>query len=518
MNYNKLARLYKNSELVRYPNSACSISPTPTARNYFWDGPITVYQTPDGTASTPPTKTWLFAIMRRGGRSMYALDVTNPDQPKFMWRISNTHFNNTASTTYAELGQTWSEPQITKLKGTFTRADATVVTNPLVLVFGAGYDAAQEDKPAGSHVTPTMGRGVFVVEAETGQLIRFLAPTSGVTGYSFAADVNVLDLNADGYADRIYAADTNANIFRFDTVQTVTDVADSSYWKRYHIAKVGDTDANGGVNARKFMFKPEILPFTHNGVVKTMVLAGSGNREKPLNNFKSDGSVNTLTCPALYTDTYFATSSSNKVNDRFFGLLDAVQSGDSEATVNADPIVLGDLQQINSSTVTTNTLTPFSLSSGDRGWHILLRNDPDGNGTRNEEKTVNAAKVIGGIVNFATNTPVSPNPSAGVCSNLGQALSYAVDPLTGMPAFNRDGSTSDGSATYTATDFSTVFAGGGLPPTAVFGTVLVGGEPVNICIGCGSSGSGDTTVFTPTDPSPKLTGIRTKLYWSYGAD
>jgi len=333
----------------------------------------------------------------------------------------------------------------------------------------------------------------------------------------------VYDQNADGYADRIYAADTNANIFRFDTVQTVTDVASSSYWKRYHIAEVGDIDANGGANARKFLFKPEILPFTHSGVVKTMVLAGSGNREKPLNNFTSAGSVNTLPvclAPAspLYSDTYYSTSTSNKVNDRFFGLLDEVQSGAVEATVNGDPIRLGDLQQINSNTVTNNTLTPFSLSSDDRGWQILLRNDPDGNGARNEEKTVNAAKVIGGIVFFATNTPVSPNVSAGVCSNLGQALSYALDPITGMPAFNRDDSTSGGTATFTATDFATVFAGGGLPPTAVSGTVMVGGEPVNICIGCGGKGDDGTTVFTPTDPSPQLTGIRTRLYWSYGAD
>lgn len=526
MNYNKLSRLYKNSNLVRYPNLACTITPTPTARDYFWDGPITVYQSPDGTASTPPTKTWLFAIMRRGGRSIYALDVTNPDTPKFMWRISNTHFNNTPSATYAELGQTWSEPQIAKLKGTFTRADATVVTDPVVLVFGAGYDAAVEDTPTGSNrapLTKTMGRGVFVVEAETGQLIQFLAPTTGVTGYSFAADVTVYDRNADGYVDRIYAADTNANVFRFDTDQTVTDVTSSTYWKRYHIAKVGDIDANGGADALKFLFKPEILPFTHGGVVKTMVLVGSGNREKPLNNFTSAGTVNTLpVClgPAspLYSDTYYSTSTSNKVNDRFFGLLDAVQSGAVEATVNADPIELGDLQQINSNDVTNNTLTPFTLSSGDRGWQILLRNDPDGNGARNEEKTVNAGKVIGGKIFFATNTPVSPNVSAGVCSNLGQALSYALDPLTGMPAFNRDDSTSGGTATYTATDFSTVFVGGGLPPTAVSGTVMVGGEPVNICIGCGGKGNDGTTVFTPTDPSPELTGIRTRLYWSYGAD
>lgn len=524
MNYNKLARLYKNSNLVRFPNSQCTITPAPTARDFFWDAPIVAYQTPDGTPSTPPTKTWLFAGMRRGGRSIYALDVTNPDQPKFMWRISNTHFNNTPSTTYAELAQTWSEPQIIKLKGTFTRADATVVTNPLALAFGAGYDAPAEDKPAGTYVTPSKGRGVFIVEAETGQLIQFLAPTTGVTGYSFAADVNSLDLNADGFSDRIYAVDTNGNFFRFDTDQTVTNVASSSYWKRYHLAGVGDVDANGGPNARKFLFKPELLPFTHNGVVKTMVLAGSGNREKPLNNFKSDGTPNTLpVCLApntpLYSDSYYATSTSNKINDRFFGLLDEVSTGAVEATVNADPIRLGDLQQINSNTVSNNTLTPFSLASSDRGWQILLRNDPDGNGARNEEKTVNAAKVIGGVVFFATNTPVSADVSGGICSNLGEARSYALDPITGMPAFNRDASVDvNGVATYTATDFSAVFAGGGLPPTAVSGTVDVGGDPVNICIGCGGKDAGDTSVFKTLDPTPNLTGIRTRLYWSYGAD
>jgi len=593
MTYSKLARLYTNSETVRYPNTSCSVSPTPTARTYFWDGSLVAYQSPDGTASTAPTKTWLFATMRRGGRALYALDVTDPDAPKFMWRITN------ATSGFSELGQTWSEPKITKLAGSFTRADATVVTNPVVLVFGAGYDASQEDKPTGSAVTPTMGRGVYVVEAETGQLIQFLQPTSDVTtSYSFAADVNVLDLNADGYLDRIYAGDTNANIFRFDTVQSVTNVASSSYWKRYHIASVGDVEYNGGNNARKFMFAPEVLPFTHNGVVKVMVLVGSGNREKPLNNFKSDGSLNALTCSALYTDTYFSTSSLNKVNDRFFGLLDTIQSGADEAATLAaaatDPILFGDLQQINSNTLSTTTLTAYSLSGSDRGWQILLRNDPDGSGVRNEEKTVNAAKVVAGVVYFATSTPISSgttvsvssitrssttatvttatthpfltgdrvtvsgatqtgyngtftitkvsstsftysvantvvtpatgtilangNSNTGVCSNLGEALGYAVDPFTGLPAINRDASTSGGTATYTSLDYATKFTGGGLPPTVTAGVVSIGGTPYRFIIGSGGTTLTSDSPIAGTRSVLNLTGTRTRLYWSYGAD
>ncbi|MDP1983032.1 MAG: PilC/PilY family type IV pilus protein [Sulfuritalea sp.] len=518
LNYSRLSRLYANSELVRFPNSACSVTPTPTARNYFWDGPMTAYQTADGTASTPPSKTWLFATMRRGGRAIYALDVTNPDTPKFMWRITN------ATAGFSELGQTWSEPKVTKLKGTFTRADASVITDPVVLVFGAGYDAAQEDKPTGSVVTPTMGRGVFVVEAETGQLIRFLQPTSDVTvPYSFPGDVNVIDLNADGYADRFYAGDTNANIFRFDTDQSVSDVASSSYWKRYHIAKLGDLTHNGGNDARKFMFQPEVLPFTHNGVVKAMVLIGSGNREKPLSNFDSSGNPNTLTCPDLYSDTYYPSSSSNKIRDRFYGILDTIPSGANEASAltdsTTDPIVDDsdntDLQRVNAS---DGTLTSFSLSSTKRGWYIYLRNDPDGNGSRNEEKSVNAARVVAGTVFFATNTPVSPNPSAGICTNLGEALGYAVDPFTGLPAINRDGSTSNGTDTFTATDYATKFAGGGLPPTVTAGVVSIGGTPYRFIIGSGGEAVTSASSIAGARSVLNLTGTRTRLFWSYGAD
>ena len=195
-----------------------------------------------------------------------------------------------------------------------------------------------------------------------------------------------------------------------------------------------------------------------------------------------------------------------------------MQSGATESTVNADPIVLGDLQQINSNTLATTTLTPFSLSSSDRGWHILLRNDPDGNGTRNEEKSVNSAKVVAGVVFFATNTPVSPNPSAGVCSNLGEALGYAVDPFTGLPAINRDESTSGGVATYTSVDYATKFSGGGLPPTVTAGVVSIGGTPYRFIIGSGGDTLTSASSIAGARSVINLRGTRSRLYWSYGAD
>lgn len=503
MNYGKLARLYGNNEVVRYPNLACGISPAPTQRGYFWDGPLTAYQTADGTASTPPSKTWLYAAMRRGGRALYAFDVTNPDNPALMWRISNTMAG------FSELGQTWSEPKIVKLKGKSV-IDGTTQTQQ-ALVFGAGYDATQEDKPTGSARTVAMGRGVFVVDAATGAKISLLSPPEGVQGYSFAADVTPLDTNGDGFVDRVYAADTGGNIFRFDAVQTA-EIGTADYWKTYRIATVGDIANDGGADARKFLFAPEVVPFRDDGVLKTSILIGSGDREKPLANKKPNGTPNALACPAYYSDAYYGTP----VTDRLFGIIDTVQVGVDEATVNASPIVMADLLEVNAD---SNNLASFSLDSSYKGWNIRLKNDPTAIGTPGEEKTVNQARVIGGVAFFATNTPVAPDPSKGICTNLGEALGYAVDPFTGLPAINRDASVDDnGTATYTSADYATQFAGGGLPPTVTAGVVSIGDTPYRFIIGSGGDALTSASSIAGQRNILNIKGIRSRLYWSYGAD
>jgi hypothetical protein len=82
----------------------------------------------------------------------------------------------------------------------------------------------------------------------------------------------------------------------------------------------------------------------------------------------------------LYTNTYYPpsvdTSDDNnyKTYDRFFGLLDAVQSGAVEAAINADQIVLGDLQQINNSdpSVTTLTVTAGVFTIGGTPYRFII--------------------------------------------------------------------------------------------------------------------------------------------------
>lgn len=581
LSYNKLSRDYLNgtsgTSLIRYPNQACGLSTSPAGRDYRWDGPITAYQSssekayytsdpavttdtepvagcstavpatcysrlrevyytpsdpatftytepaPGCSTATPatcykrPERTWIFAAMRRGGRAIYALDVSVADTPKLMWRIDNN------SSGFSDLAQTWSEPRVRTLKGVFTRADGTTtVKNPVVLIFGAGYDNEVEDQPSATVRTVTKGRGVYVVEAETGQLIRFLQPASG-TLYSFSADTTPLDMDNDGYVDRIYAGDTNANIFRWDLNNaTVTSINLDTYWTTRHVAALGDVDHDGGSDARKIHFAPEVLPFKLSGVVKVMVLFGTGDREKPLGNL--DGSsIKTLTglggCPAYFTGSnpYPITGSQSgipytyfgpRVRDQFFGVVDSGGSTVVEANlqyVNLDPA----------------NLAPFDINSTTySGWRVRLKTDPDGSqgDTRGEEKSVNAAKVVGGVTFFATNVPVTPDTSAGVCSNLGVALGYAVNPFTGMPALNRDNSVSGGAATYTQSDYATTFSGGGLPPTVTSGVVTVGGTPYRFIIGSGGSGLTSASAVAGQRSILNLKGTRSRLYWSYGAD
>ncbi|MGQ7959171.1 pilus assembly protein [Pseudomonas sp. SP16.1] len=237
-----LRRLRENSPEVSTAN------PKPA----FADGPVTVYQldaNSDGKVLVASgDKVYLYVGMRRGGRFIYAFDVTDPDTPKYLWKVDNT------MTGFSELGQSWSALRPAKIRA---------VANDPVVIFGGGYDPENEDTlPAG---TNTKGRGIFVVNGRTGALVKHLLP-SGMG--SVPADLTVLDRNDDGNSDRIYAADTKGGIWRIDI-----DDANPDNWSAYKLASI----AGSGANERKFLNKPDVVF----GSDYDAVLVGSGDREKP---------------------------------------------------------------------------------------------------------------------------------------------------------------------------------------------------------------------------------------------
>lgn len=281
--------------LKRLRDNSPEIS-TANRKPYFADGPVSVYQkdaNADGKiVAADGDKVYLYVGMRRGGRFMYALDVSDPDTPKYLWKIGN-------SGDFAELGQTWSAPRPVKIR--------KVADDPVV-IFGAGYDPENEDSsPAG---TNNKGRGIFVVNGRTGALVKHIQP-EGMG--SVPGDITVIDRDNNGLHDRIYAVDTKGNIWRSDI-----DDMNSDNWKTYKIATLSST----GANARKFLNKPDVV-FGKN---YDAILVGSGDRENPfdtsiVNRFymlrdKNTGFTGGLLCgttdtPATCTESDLEDVSSN---------------------------------------------------------------------------------------------------------------------------------------------------------------------------------------------------------------
>jgi type IV pilus assembly protein PilY1 len=245
--FSALNRLRENDPQVRYPSTPSAVV-SASPRNYSFDGPIGAYQ------NTTTNEVLIFPGMRRGGRAVYAFNVTNPDQPRLLWRINNTLAD------YASLGQTWSMPRVAQIKGS---ADP-------VLIMGGGFDAAAED--ASPAAATTLGRGVYVINMRTGARLGWLA-----TDYSVPSDASIVDSDGDGFVDRVYVVDARAQLYRIDIEDAAGAARAASAWVITKIAALND--GTGGTDGtRKVFFAPDLV-LTRN---YTAILFGTGDREKPL--------------------------------------------------------------------------------------------------------------------------------------------------------------------------------------------------------------------------------------------
>lgn len=264
-------RLMQNAPYVKFGAAPVTAS---TPKNYMFDGSAGLYQ------SLGNTKVWLYPTQRRGGRMVHALDVTSNTTPTLMWYRGCPNLdNNTGCNTtpdFDDIGQTWSVPVVTKIKGYST-------TRPVV-VFGGGYDNCEDVRPTTNPPTWTTtcasakGRAVYVLDAEDGTLLKKFA-ISGLRGVT--AGVSFIDVDNDGYSDYGYVADLGGAIHRLSFIGSpaVTTPLEKEYWT---IKKVAYTSGS-----RKFMFSPAVtyggkVNVSGTDVYSVYVALGSGDRERPL--------------------------------------------------------------------------------------------------------------------------------------------------------------------------------------------------------------------------------------------
>ena len=447
---------------------------------YFADGPIGTFvkdTNGNGILGEGGDIVNLYIGMHRGGRLLYALDVNDPHDPKFLWKIDNT------MTGFTELGQTWSRPRVvTNLAG---------LTTPIV-IFGAGYDPNVEDidsatitasdatsvTTAAGTTNRAMGRGIYVVDAATGALLWSAGRTgSGATvevpgmDYAIPSDLTVIVNESGGPPNRAYVGDTGGNIWRIDFRNPLSGSM---------VTKVAELGGAGAAK-RKFLFAPEVVK--QSGF--DAILIGSGDREHPFdtsvtNRFymiKDKGTDagpvtgDATTTPALSPAPATPTPSVTEA-DMFDATSNCIQ--------DAAACVAG---QTSADAVT-------ALGNSD-GWYVTLAAG---------EKTVGGAASVGGTVFFGTNQPDS-GAGGGACgSNLGIARAYAVS-VADATVPNDPSSPGP----YTAADrFDEVAGGGYLPsPVYILTTPIGGTKPEEtVCMG----------LFCPKPPGVSLAS-RLRKYW-----
>ena len=234
---------------------------------YFTDGTPTIgdiYDTVTDSAN-PAWKTVLVAGMNAGAQGYYALDVTDPANPKALWefKYSTTCYDPTNATTKAatngadcHIGLTFNNPVISKT------ADGT-----WVVFVTSGYN--NDD-----------GNGyLYILNAVTGKIINRIA-----TGVGTAATPSGLNhINnwvdntlADNTTLRVYGVDLLGNIWRFDVNGSIGVANSVDAWL------IGT--ATDGSSAQPITTRPELAevsgtPFVFVGTGRLLGSSDTSNHQ-----------------------------------------------------------------------------------------------------------------------------------------------------------------------------------------------------------------------------------------------
>lgn len=362
-------------------------NPTFTHYNFVDGTPVSVDVDLGKTVGGSGTvwRTLVLGGLGKGGKSLYAIDATNPagvtDEAtaaaRILWEFSDTH-----------MGYTYGQPSVVK-----TRKYGWVV------VAGSGYNNSD-------------GKGYFYfINPRTGALLEKITTGAGTpSAQAGMAHVQafVLDLT-DGVADAVYAGDLLGNLWRLDV-----SASSGSYPAPVKLAVL--TDSTGAA-----------LPVTSRPVVA--IQPGSNRR------YVTVGTGRLL-------DSSDVSSSQAQ---RFFAIIDGYNNRFSvDGTIAGDTSTLPASwtfpHTVSRFKEQTNVLNKISLDLATQiGWYVDLgRTGPSGPGWR----VISDPASFYGKVSFAATSP----SSSDACNPAGSSRVYVIDLGDGSSALTSTTGYYDGAA------------------------------------------------------------------------
>lgn len=331
-------------------------------------------------------RTVLIGGERQGDHGLFALDVTNPESPAFLWDLSHdrsiasinywqsngtfTAYNytdyvnaDTRFRDYKGLGETWSVPVIGRLK--------TDNSDVFALFFGGGYD----------NVNAGVGNKVFVSKVEDASILRAFdlgdSAGDGIKNMAISSPGLLFeDATGKDYIQFMYIGDQEGQMWKMDVRKT-----DPSTWTNciFFDALADST------NERYINITPEL---SYDSGKQLWVYFGTG-------------------------DIYNPEKSTAVMDNRFFAVRDdnvRLYYGSSSGDCPSPQITFADLSDVSAQGV--------SIGTNRKGWHVDLQR---GNGEK-----VMGSIIWGGLIFFTTYVPNNND----VCDS-GDAYLYALDAFTG---------------------------------------------------------------------------------------
>jgi len=372
------------------------LDPVVANKRYGLDGEIRAYiqnnNLKPGIQTAEGEKVFLVFGMRRGGDAIFAMEVTDPANPRLAWVVD-------ANTSGLEnLGQTWSTPNVARVN----IGDYGGGGDRDVVIIGGGYDDGQDSE---GYRTDAVGNSIYMLDLETGDVIWSAGNGNsydleldgsgdrGTMEHSIPAPIRVADLSGDGLADRMYAADMGGRIWRFDinNGEDAINLVDGGL-----LATVGAADLGGAATAadvRRFYAAPDIVAVVDTEFPYISVNVGSGHRASPLS--------------ATATDEFYAVRDFNPFN-----------------TVDTDsypePVTRSDLVDV---TDWGNDAYP-TLASDDAGWRLSMVQ-------AGGEKILTESIAFDGTVFFTSFAPGNPGDTCSTAAGTNRV--YRVDVKDGAP-------------------------------------------------------------------------------------